>query len=181
MGKLSVTLLFAIFVCLFSACEKSTPEQIFTRSVINANLTSGFAGSGMRDRLENPSVKLTASGQTETMTRKEIVESLIRSTDEAFQKVKKLGESDDNREMLQASIALYDYVSPVYRKEYTQLAGLYDNGASKAELETAFKTIEANYFRGFQAKEFALNAAGKPYAKRHGIKVKWDIETSPSP
>lgn len=168
-------------VCLFSFCEKATPEQTFARAVINTNLMTGFAGRRLKYQLDNPSVKMTPSGGTATMTRKEVVDGLIFSIDESYQKTKKLGESDDNREMLKASIALYDYVLPVYRNEYTQLAVLYDSGATNAELETAYKAIEDKYLKGYQEKSNSLIAAGKPFAKRHGIRVMWDVQTSPSP
>lgn len=181
MKRILVTLLSAICVCVVPSCEKATPEQTFARAVINTNLMSGFAGSGMRYQLENPSVKLTPSGGTSPMTRKEWVDSQIRSIDESYQKTRKLVEDDDNRDMLQASIALYNYVLPVYRDEYTQLAGLYDRGAGKAELEVVYKAIADRYLEGYRARSAALNAAGKPFAERHGIRVKWDIQTSPSP
>lgn len=135
----------------------------------------------MRYQLENPSVKLTPSGETAPMTRKEIVDGHIRSIDESYQTTKMLGESDDNREMLRTSIALYEYVLPVYRNEYSQLAALYDRGAAKAELEAAYKAIAGKYLKGYQEKTDSLIAAGKPFAKRHGIRVKWDVQTSPSP
>jgi len=181
MKKLFVTFLSATCSCLVSSCEKATPEQTFARAVINANLVSGFAGNGMKYQLENPSVKLMPSGQTAPMTRKEVVDDQIRSIDESYQKVKNLGESDDNREILQASIALYEYVLPVYRNEYSQLAGLYYRGAEKAELEAAYKAIADNYLKGYQERADSLLAAGKPFAERHGIRVKWDVQTSPSP
>ena len=181
MKKLFVTFLTITCVFLVSSCEKATPEQAFARAVINTNLMSGFAGNGMRYQLESPSLKLTPSGQTATMTRREIVEGWINSTDSAFQQVKKLGQSADNREMLHASIALYEYVLPVYRNEYSHLAGLYDSGAAKTELEAANKAIADKYLQGYQERADSLLAAGKPFAKRHGIRVTWDVQTSPSP
>lgn len=178
---LSATILSAVFICLLSSCKKQTPEQTFARAVVNSNLMSGFAGNGMRYQLENPSVKLTAEGKTVTMTRREIVNGVIISADHAFQEVKDLSELDDNREMLRASIALYDYMLPIYRNEYTRLADLYDSGAGDGAVETAYKAIADQYEKGYRQRLDALRAAGKPYADRHGIKVKWDIRTSPSP
>jgi len=181
MKKLFTTFLSAACVCLISSCEKATPEQTFARAVINANLMSGFAGNGMRYQLENPTAILTPSGGTGIMTRKAFVDSCIGGIDESFQKTKKIPESDDNREMLQASISLYDYVLPVYRNEYSHLADLYDSGAEKAELEAVYRAIADKYAEGYQERCDTLLAAGKPYAKRHKIRVTWDLPTSPSP
>jgi hypothetical protein len=184
---LSDTILSAIFICLLSSCEKQTPEQTFARAVINPNLIAGFAGTGIKYQLENPSVKLTPSGKAEPMTRKEIVNGMIISTEHSFQEVKDLSESEDNREMLRASVAVYEYVLPVYRNDYTKLAELYDGGAvydggaTGESLESAYTTIAGKYLEEYRKRVDALHSAGKPYADRHGIKVKWDVRTSPSP
>lgn len=83
--------------------------------------------------------------------------------------------------MVRASLALYDYVLPVYRNEYVQLAGLYDSNAAKADIDAALKSITDKNLKGYQERTDALLAAGKPFAERHGINVKWDVKTSPSP
>jgi len=181
MNQIFLTFLIATCVVFSSSCEKATPERIFGEAVLNTNLMSGFAGNGMRYQLENPSVKLTLSGGTATMTRKEIIIGQIHSIEDAYETTKRLRESDDNREVLQGSIALYEYVLPVYRKEYSQLAELYDSNAGKPELDAANQAIANNYFKGYQERSASLIAAGKPFAKRHGIRVTWDVRTSPSP
>jgi hypothetical protein len=182
MNKILTLLLFAACVCLFPSCQKATPQETFDRAVLNTNLLQGFAGSGMKYQLDHPSVKLDpASGKTAPMMRKEIVEDKIRSIDEASQKVGKLSETEDNRDMVRASIALYEYVLPVYRNEYVQLAGLYDSGAAKADIDAALKSIADKYLKGYQERTDALLTAGRPFAERHGINVKWDVRTSPSP
>ena len=135
----------------------------------------------MRYMLEHPSAIMTPSGGTAIMTRKAFVDRRIGEIDESNQKVKKIGETDDNSEMLQASIALFEYTLPVYRNEYSHLAGLYDRGAEKAEMEAVYKAIADKYLKGYQERADSLIAAGKPYAKRHDIRVNWDVQTSPSP
>src|SRR5690242_10566717 len=133
MSKISLRL-FSIACCfVLVSCEMATPENYFDRAVLNCNLMHGFAGSGLRRQLESPSVKLAESGNGETvpMKRKEVIDSAITSLETNFEKVKKLKETDDARDILKASIALYEYVLPVYKTEYQQLAKLYDEGAPR--------------------------------------------------
>ncbi len=75
----------------------------------------GFAGNGLRRQLENPSVKLLATGNGEAllMTRKEVIDNDITSLEINLEKVKKLKETDDTRNILQASVVLYEYGLPV--------------------------------------------------------------------
>ena len=172
--------LFVITLCLVS-CEMPTPENYFDRAVLNTNLMHGFAGSGLRRKLESPSVKLSDDRKSEVvMTRKEVIDNDIASIETNFAKVKKLKETDDARDILQASRALYEYVLPVYKTEYQQLARLYDEGAAREQIDSLGRAIETKYGPGFKKLSDQLTAAGKPFAARHGIKVNWGVSTEPS-
>ena len=179
MNKLLPSLV--VLSCLVSSCETATPENYFDRAVLNCNLMHGFAGPGMERQLKDPSVKLAPGGgsQTVQMTRKEVVDGLIQSIEEAHAKVRKLKETDETRDMLKASHALYEYVLPVYRNEYQQLAKLYDEGATGSEILAFQLAIRTKYAAGFQSRMDALTMAAKPFAGKHGINVQWDVKTSP--
>jgi hypothetical protein len=168
-----------VLSCLVSSCETATPENYFDRAVLNCNLMHGFAGAGMERQLKDPSVKLAPGGGTVQMTRKEMVDGLIQSIEEAHSKVRKLKKTDETRDMLKASYALYEYVLPVYRRRYQELARLYDEGATGSEILAFQLEIRTEYAAGFQSRMDALTAAAKPFAEKHGIKVQWDVRTSP--
>lgn len=168
--------------CILASCEQPTPHDYFARAVLNCNLIHGFAGKGLQSQLASPSVKLTdaKTGASAPMKRKEVIDDKIASVEESLAKVRKLRQTDDTRDVVQASIALHEYVLPVYRNEYQQLAKLYDDGAPKAEIESLASAITTKHGPKFETLSANLTAAGKPFAARHGIKVMWDIRTSPS-
>jgi len=174
-------LLISLSIFLLPACNTATPENYFDRAVLNCNMMMGFASDGQQRELDQPSVKLVegTKDQTAPMKRKEVIEQKIAYLDEAYAKIKNLQETDDTKEMLHASIALYDYVLPVYKSEYTQLAKLYDEGASSQQIASFSKSISDKYFAGFEDRFNKLTAAGKPYAAKHNIKVNWGVKTSP--
>lgn len=180
--KIARLLLCGAFVILIPSCGDS-PRTCFERAVLNCNMIHDFAGRGMAQQLESPTVKLTGKGPGETapMTRKEVVEQKIAFVEESLAKVRKLRQTDDNRDIVQASIALHEYVLPVYRDDYQRLAKLYDNDAPPAEIAQVASSIAAKHGPPFHALSEKLTAAGKAYASRHDIKVMWDIRTSPSP
>ena len=111
---------------------------------------------------------------------KEIIDNEITSLESHLGSVRKLKETEDSRDILQAAIALHEYVLPVYRNEYQQLARLYDEGAAQDQTESLALAIESKYRAGFEKLHDQLIAAGKPYAARHNINVKWDVSTEPS-
>jgi hypothetical protein len=172
-----------LFTCclLLLSCNTATPENYFDQAVLNTNMLMGFANDGFGRQLEQPSVKLVegTKDQTMPMKRKEVVDNQINFLDESFTKIKKLKETDDSRDMLKASVALYEYVIPVYKNEYTQLAKLYDENAPKEQIVLFSKNIHDKYAAGFEERINTLIGIAKPYASRHNINVKWDVKTSP--
>jgi hypothetical protein len=174
--------LCAVLCCILASCDDASPKTCFDRAVLNCNMISDFASKGLLRQLESPSVKLTdaKTGATAPMKRKEVVADKIAFVEESLAKVRKLRQTDDTKDIVQASIALHEYVLPVYRNEYQQLAKLYDGGAAKAEIDGLASAISTKYGPGVAVLFDRLTTAGKAYAAKHDIKVRWDVRTSPA-
>lgn len=172
-------LFFFIFVLLIS-CNSTTPEQCFGRAALSSNLLFGFASDVFHRELAGPSEKLVdaASGKTAPMKRAEVVKIKLDVVEEAYGKIKDLPIADDNKEMVNASKALFEFVLPVYKNEYQALANLYDSGADTATIAAKERFITGKYADQFGKLYDALHAAGKKYAAAHGIKV---MDVNPVP
>jgi hypothetical protein len=176
MKKLQPFLILTIcFSCSWVACNTATAEKYFDVTVLNSNMVVGFAGSGMARELDQPSAKLVAgtTDQTAPMKRAEVVDDKIKFTEECYEKIKDLGETGDTRDMIRASAALYEYILPVYKTEYKQLAKMYDDGAPAITIESFSTTLQEKYGPRFKELYDKLIAIGKPYAAKHNIKVNW--------
>ena len=75
--------------------------------------------------------------------------------------------------MLQTSLALHDYILPVYKTEYQQLAKLYDEGASNEKIQLQAQMINQKYYSHFDELYTKLISIGKLYAEQNSIKVNW--------
>ena len=161
--------------CLFIACNTAAPERYFDLAVLNSNMMMGFANGGLQRELDQPSVKMseTNKDQVVPMKRKEIIDGKIKYLEEELGKLKQLKQTDDAKDIMQASLALNEYILPVYKTEYLQLAKLYDDGASKEEIQSFSKAIHDKYYSRFDELYNKLITAGKTYAERHNIKVNW--------
>jgi hypothetical protein len=168
----NTTFFLIIFCSLMFACS-TTPNEYFSRTSLNCNILFGFAGQGMEYELANPSVKLVdqQTMATEPMTRAEVLNSKVETVETNFEKVKSLSVTNETKEMIDATIALYDFVLPVYKNEYKQLAALYDDKANAEAIAAMEKTIRAKYAEKFEALYHAVQTAGFVYALKHGIKV----------
>jgi hypothetical protein len=170
------TALSIVAVCIFlSACNMATPENYFDRAVLNTNALVGFAGEGMQRELDQPSAKMVDGDVNHPvpMKRKEIVDNKIRFLEEDLKELKQLKETADTKEMLQTSISLYEYILPVYKNEYQQLAKLYDGIGGLEEIQIASQAIHDKYYSRFDELYKKLIAIGKSYAAKHNIKVNW--------
>ena len=167
-------ILFFCSCLLFIACGKVPPEKYFNVAVLNSNMLSGFANNGMYRQLESPSLKLGEDHGTVQMKRNEVVRDKINAIEESFDKVKDLKETEETKEILRTSIALYEYVLPVFKKDYMQLAESMDKGVPEDQIKSESKAIHDKYLAGYDELYKKLITAGKSYAEKNNIKVHWN-------
>jgi|HubBroStandDraft_4_1064222.scaffolds.fasta_scaffold431780_2 hypothetical protein len=176
MGRRICSALIAIALGLsLASCNNASPEKYFDEAVLNVNLITPFGGQAALNSLDHPSVKLVpgTKDQTTPMTRKEIVEDQIQRVEANLVKIKALPDSEETRDMVQTSIKLHEFVLPVYKTEYRQLAKLYDEDGSQPERVSAAHEIDTKYLAGYQTLFNRLVEFGKAYAEKHHIKVEW--------
>lgn len=176
----AMTLNFFLRLLLFSAglafvsCQSASPEKTFDVAVLNSNMIVGFANKGLWQQLESPSVKMGKNkDEIIPMKRQEVIDDKIKFTEENLEKLKGLGQTDDTKDIIQAALALHNFILPVYKAEYTQLAKAFDSGTSKEELEQQGQAIHDKYFPQFETLYKQLISSGKAYAAKHHIQVNW--------
>jgi hypothetical protein len=174
---LSKILCAFLLIGAISACNPPGPERYFDLAVLNSNMMTGFAGEGMERELRDPSVKMVDGNKDriEPMKRKEIVDGKTTFFEENLKKLKNLRLTDDTKEIVSKSISLHEYILPVYKNEYTQLAKLYDEKGDSSDLESLSRSINEKYFPEFEKMLDELTIAGKAFAQRHQIKVNWGV------
>jgi len=172
----NTVILCVCFFPLFMGCNSVSPEKCFDIAVLNSNMLVGFANERQLRELESPSVKMAETGGgTVAMTRSEVVQSKVDFVEANLKKLKGLKQNEDTKEMLQASLALHEYILPVYKTEYQQLAKLYDEGASKENIQAQAQSIHDRHAPEFDELYNKLIAIGKLFAERHNIKVNWGM------
>jgi hypothetical protein len=132
-----------LFFCFFiGGCNKPSPEKAFGIAILNSNMLVDFSNGGLERELESPSVKM---GKTKDeyfpVKRKEIIETKIGFVEENYEKLKDFSQTDDTKEIIQNSMELHEFILPVYKNEYMQLAKLYDEDASKEKINQQKQTI----------------------------------------
>jgi hypothetical protein len=176
MKKYLSPLFVLVNACLLSACHFVTEQTYFDRAVLNVmNMSNGFSGDGLLSELESPSVRLVEGSDNKTVAikRKEVIDAKIQFLEENLRSIKELEETPDTKDILQTSRALNEYVLPVYKNEYRQLAKLYDEGAPKEQIQALAQKIHNTYYTGYDNLCKRLVSYGKPYAEQNHIRVNW--------
>ena len=169
-------LMLALLTCqIFTACNMASPERNFDIAVLNCNSITGISGDGLMRELETPSAKLKEGSKTEivSMTRKETMDLKIMVIEDNIKKLGELSETGEAKEMIQTSKSLHEYVLPIYKNEYSELAKMYDEGAPKEQIQMKGQAIHDKYDARFEELFNKLTTLGKSYAEKHNISVKW--------
>ena len=96
----------------------------------------GFANAGQLREWESPSGKLAEnSSQPVAIKRNEIIDQKTKFIETNLEKLRELEVTPDTKGMLQTSLALHEYILPVCKMEYVQLAKLYDEGAANEKIQ----------------------------------------------
>ncbi len=111
--------------------------------------------------------------------RRELIENKIRGIAVNLQKLTRLKQTRETKDIIQASLDLCNYVLPVLKNEYIRLARLYDEQASPEAIRSYTTSIDNRYASHFQELYIQLAEAGKIYADKNNLKGQWDIKTSP--
>ena len=160
---------------VFTSCGLATPEKYFDAAVLNTHFLHGFANNGQIRDLESPSGTMGIYGELIPLTRKQIIEIKIDFVSSALEKLENLRETKDTKEIIRNSIALYKLALTVYQTEYLELAELFDQEASKEEIEEKAQVIHDTYYETYDDLYTNLIKSGKLYAEKHNIKVEWSM------
>lgn len=171
--------LWLFVATLFASCSTDA-NKYFGVAVLNSNILYGFADDALQEQFAQPSSKLVdeKTGATAIMKRAEVLEMKINAVEDAYTKVKGLTVTDETKEMLRISRTMYEFVLPVLKNEYKQLAELYDNNAPEEKIKRLEQWIRSKYAGRFEELRDSVLQMGKLYAEENNIQV---IEVNPAP
>lgn len=153
-----------------------TPDEFFGIAVLNSNLINEFATPGLGKRIQDQTVEFAdiPSSKKKGDEAFKNVQNTILGLEQALQKVKDLPDTKSTKEIKGEAIALYEYVIPVYKNEYSAYAKLCDTKGPQDQKDIILKSIEGKYAASFEEKYSSFLQKGKVYAKENNLNVQWD-------
>lgn len=171
---LAIVLLLS--TCLFLPSCSEPADQFFGAAILNTNTISDFGTTTLAKHIDDETTEFAdiPSSKKKGDEASIHVKNNILYMEKSLKDIKALSATDDTRKTIkEESIALYEFVIPVYKNEYTVYAKLCDSKAPQAQKEEILKSIEQKYNAGFESRYAALLAHGKAFAEQNNINVDW--------
>jgi len=170
-------LIFTILILSLSLQGCKTADEFFGIAVLNTNTIADFGTPTLAKSINDQTVEFAdiPSSKKKGNEAQEFVNYKILYMDKSIKDIKDLSASGDDRKDIKAkSIALYEFVIPIYKNEYMAYAKLCDNKGSQAQKEQMIQAIEQQYNAEFERKYGAVLESGKKFAADNDLNVNWD-------
>ena len=175
--KNRLTILFLVLIAIQS-CSVDTPESYFGKTTLNVNK---YIDMGARDFQRM--VELHDQGALYAKVDGEFIPSdsyeshiktyKILDIETDIENIKRLKSTDDTKEMINASLEVFNFIKSKYETDYIRIAKLLDDKVDKEKIDTAILKFEEQNLSEFTKKINALYDIALPYAKDNGMDVKF--------
>ncbi|WP_440069508.1 hypothetical protein [Tenacibaculum discolor] len=164
---------------MFASCQKETPQKVVEKTVLKANLLMANYGIGYFEQLKelqkNEYLKYYDNdGEEYAATYSQYLHKVtIPDLERSLRDIQNLEENEDSKELINASIELFEFCIDFYKKDYAEIAYMYDEGKSQQEINQLIKEFKAKSLEEFEEKNLELDEAAKKYAEKKGVSLKF--------
>ncbi|MEN5195697.1 hypothetical protein [Sphingobacterium faecium] len=163
-------------VIFLQSCSEPA-DKFFGVAILNTNMITDFGTPAFTKQLHDHSVEYPdiPSSKKNGNEAAEVVKNKVLYLEKVLKDLEALSANDDGRkEIKEQAIALYEFVLPVYKNEYTAYAKLCDAHAPQEQKEEISTAIEQKYSAEFEKRITSLLALGKEFATENNLNVNWD-------
>jgi hypothetical protein len=167
--------LFLIPALFFQSCAEPA-DKFFATAILNTNTISDFATPTLAKHINDETTEFPdiPSSKKNGDEAGKLVQNNILYMEKSLNDIKALNaNSDDRKAMKEKSVALYEFVIPVYKNEYTNYAKLCDSKADQAKKDALANAIEQKYSAKFETMYTDLLNTGKTFAAENKLNVDW--------
>ncbi|MBS7563033.1 hypothetical protein KHS38_01335 [Mucilaginibacter sp. Bleaf8] len=174
-GRLSITSIILLTIFLASCSEPA--DKFFGTAVLNTNTINDFGTPLLAkhindETIEFPDIPSSKKKGNEALIH---VQNSVLYMEKSLKDIKALSAGDKSRATIKAqAIALYEFVIPIYKNEYTAYAKLCDAKAPQVQKDEIIKSIAEKYNARFEELFTTLIDNGKAFAREHDLKVNWN-------
>lgn len=166
-------LVFALFA---QSCVEPA-DKFFATAILNTNTINDFATPTLAKHINDETTEFPdiPSSKKNGDEATKLISNNILYMEKSLNDIKALNaNSDDRKAIKEKSIALYEFVIPVYKNEYTNYAKLCDSKADQKQKDALANSIEQKYAAAFEKMHTDLMETGKAFAVENNLNVDWN-------
>lgn len=167
--------LLIIFSLSAQSCAEPA-ERFFGTAILNTNSISDFATPTLAKHINDETTEFPdiPSSKKKGDEAGKLVQNNIMYMEKSLSDIKSMNANSEDRKVIkEKSIALYEFVIPVYKNEYTNYAKLCDTKADQAKKDELANAIEQKYGAKFEQMYTDLMETGKVFAAENKLDVSW--------
>lgn len=167
--------LLIIFSLSAQSCAEPA-ERFFGTAILNTNSISDFATPTLAKHINDETTEFPdiPSSKKKGDEAGKLVQNNIMYMEKSLSDIKSMNANSEERKVIkEKSIALYEFVIPVYKNEYTNYAKLCDTKADQAKKDELANAIEQKYGAKFEQMYTDLMETGKVFAAENKLDVSW--------
>ncbi len=164
-----------IFSLSIQSCAEPA-DQFFATTILNTNTITDFATPTLAKHINDETTEFPdiPSSKKKGDEAQKLIQNNIMYMEKSLNDIKALNASSDDRKAIkEKSTALYEFVIPVYKNEYTNYAKLCDSKADQAKKDELEQSIEQKYGAKFEKMYNELVDSGKVFADENKLNVDW--------
>lgn len=173
--RFSAPILIAAFAISVQSCAEPA-DKFFATAILNTNTISDFGTPILAKHINDETVEFPdiPSSKKNGDEAGKLISNNILYMEKSLNDIKALSAtSHDRKAIKEKSIALYEFVIPVYKNEYTNYAKLCDSKADQAQKDALANSIEQKYAAKFEKMYIDLMETGKAFADENKLNVDW--------
>lgn len=159
------------------SCNTPSPDSFFQTTILNVNIIRDFSSENTTRELESQAVEFEGHPESKKNGNEaqQVIENKVAYIKQTIEEINALTPPDEDAKLIkEKSLALFNYVLPVYENDYMKMAKQCDAKDSKENIETLAIEIDKKYGDEFSNKHDELLNLGKSYADKHNLNVKFD-------
>jgi hypothetical protein len=158
-------------------CDIAINTSTIAKYNLNTNTITDFGTPSLAKHINDETIEFADIPSSRKKGNEAItyVQNNILYMEKSLKDIKALSADDDSRKVIkERSLALYEFVIPVYKNEYTAYAKLCDSKTPQTQKDEIVARIEKMYTAGFESRYGALLSVGKVFAAENKINVNWN-------
>jgi len=177
--KNRLTIFFLVFIAItIQSCSNDTPESYFGKTTLNVNKYSSLGAIDFQRMAESHDQNGLYAKVNDDFVPSDSFEAHIKTykvfnIETDIEKIKKLKPTEETKEMINASLEVFNFVKSKYKTDYIKIAKLIDDKVDKEKVDIAIQNFEEQNLGEFDKKLKILYDIAMPYAKKNGMKVEF--------